>query len=251
MRELHPPPAGVPEVDAVDAYVDVDRVPPPGRPWVAVNMVASVDGATALAGRSGGLGGPADREVFQTLRAAADVVMVGSGTFTAERYGPPRLAAGLQELRRERGRAGQPRIAVVTGRLGLDLTTPFFTESPNVPIVVTVTGAAPQRREAAAAVAEVVECGPGPAVDVRAALAALGDLGAGVVVCEGGPSLNADLVAADLVDEICLSVAPMVAGGHSKAIFGTAALADPPRFHLGHVLEADDGYLFLRYLRAR
>lgn len=251
MRKLYPQPDDAPQADAVGAYLDLDRLAPPGRPWVAVNMVASLDGATAVEGRSGGLGGPADRRLFQTLRAAADVVMVGSGTFNAEGYGPPRLATELQTLRRERALPPQPRIAVVTGSLRLDLTAPFFTESPNVPMVLTVGSADPERRAAAAEVAEVVVCGPGPAVDVTAALVALAGSDAGFVMCEGGPSLNAALVGADLVDEICLTVAPLVTGGHTKTIFDTATLADPRRFRLGHVLEADAGYLFLRYVRDR
>lgn len=251
MRKLYPPPEDAPEVDAVTAYLDVDRPAPRGRPWVAVNMVASLDGATAVEGRSGGLGGPADRGLFQTLRAAADVVMVGSGTFNVEGYGPPRLSAELQALRRERGLPPQPRVAVVTGSLRLDLAAPFFTASPNVPMVLTVGSADPERRAAAVEVAEVCVCGPGPAVDVAAALEVLAGLGAGFVMCEGGPSLNAALVEADLVDEICLTVAPVVAGGHTKTIFDTAALAGPRRFRLGHVLEADAGYIFLRCVRDR
>lgn len=251
MRMLYPPPDGAAAVDPVAAYGDADRPRREGRPWVVVDMIASADGATTLEGRSGGLGAAGDKAVFRSVRAAADVILVGSGTFSADGYGPPRLAADLQHAREARGLARQPRIAVVTGRIGLDLSLPFFTDSPNVPIVVTAQGSDPARREAASQVAEVLVCGAGASVDLAAALAALADRGAVVVVCEGGPSLNADLAAADLVDEVCLTVAPFVAGGHSKTIFAGVDLDGPLRFRLAHVLEADDGYLFLRYVRDR
>lgn len=251
MRRLYPAPDPSAHVDAVAAYVDVDRTAPPGRPWVVVNMISSTDGATALAGRSGGLGGPGDRAIFQTLRAASDVVVVGSGTFTAERYGPPRVSEELQRVRNERGLTAQPRIAVVTGRLGFDLGTPFFVDSPTLPIVVTAQGSDPRRRQAAAAVAEVLVCGSGSSVDAGAAIDALGRVGAGVVVCEGGPTLNADLAAADVVDELCLTVAPLIGGGHTKTLFAGVDLSEALDLRLEHVLEGDDGYLFLRYVRQR
>lgn len=250
MRRLYPRPEGhAVEVDAQTAYCDVAREAPQGRPWVVLDMIASVDGATAAEGRSGGLGGTADRAVFRSLRAAADVILVGSGTFSAEGYGPPRLGSDLQAARRGRGQPPQPRIAVVTGRLGLDLSAPFFTDSPARPIVVTAASADPARRDAATAVADVLVCGPGPRIDLAAAMADLAGTGVAVVLCEGGPTLNADLMAAGLVDEICLSVSPMVVGGTSHRIVADAALAAPVALELAHVLE-EDGFLFLRYLRS-
>jgi len=251
VRKLYPPSEAAADVDPIAAYGDVARPAPDARPWVVVDMISAADGATNIDGRSGGLGGAGDKAVFRSVRAAADVILVGSGTFKADGYGPPRLADDLQQARRARGQAPQPRIAVVTGTLGLDLDAAFFTDSPNRPIVVTAAAADPERREAAAAVSEVVIAGAGASVDVGAALGALADGGARVVVCEGGPTLNADLARADLVDELCLTVAPFVAGGHSKTIFAGAELADPLRFRVAHVLEGDDGYLFVRYLRAR
>lgn len=250
MRRLYPPPEGASVgVDVQVAYSDVSRVTPEGRPWVVLDMVASVDGATAEKGRSGGLGGEADKAVFRSLRAAADVILVGSGTFTAEGYGPPRLGRDLQEARLARRRPAQPRIAVVTGRLGLDLSVPFFTESPTRPIVVTAATSDLARRTAAAAVADVLVCGPGPRIDLASAMAGLAGAGAMVVLCEGGPTLNAHLLEAGLVDEICLSVSPMVAGGASHRIVAGASLDHPVALDIAHVLE-QDGFLFLRYVRA-
>lgn len=252
MRRLFPPPdpaAAGTEVDVARAYAIPPRPSPDGRPWVLLDMVASVDGATAAEGRSGGLGGAGDKAVFRSLRGIADVILVGSGTFTTEGYGPPRLAADLQQSRIQRGQPAQPRIAVATGRLGLDLAGAAFTDSPTRPIVVTVASADADRRAKAAAVADVLVCGPGPRIDLADAMGRLGQAGAAVVLCEGGPTLNADLMAAGLVDEICLTVSPLVAGGGSHRIIADAQLAAPVRFDLAHVLEQDD-FLFLRYVRS-
>ncbi len=130
MRRLWPDPG---EVDDVVAMVAADARPAPGgRPWVLVNMVASLDGAITIADRSGGLGGPADKAMFSALRGVADVVMAGAGTVRAEGYGPARPStpsgpcAGAAE-------AEVPRIAVVTRSLDLDLATPLFTEAVGPP----------------------------------------------------------------------------------------------------------------------
>lgn len=249
MRRLFPPPEGTAvEVDPVAAYADPPRPAPTGRPWVLLDMVASVDGATAADGRSGGLGGAADRAVFRSLRAVADVILVGSATFTTEGYGPPRLGEDLQQVRLERGQPAQPRIAVATGRLGIDVSVPFFTDSPTRPIVVTAGTSDPARREAAARVADVFVCGPGPGIDLADAMVRIAATGAAVVLCEGGPTLNAGLLTAGLVDEVCLTLSPLVVGGTSRRIISDAALDVPVPFGLAQVLE-QDGFLFLRYLR--
>ena len=134
MRQLLPEPA---EVDPVAAHAAAVRPAPEGRPWVALNMVASVDGATALDGVSGGLGGPGDKAVFRALRGVADVILVAAGTVRAEGYGPPRTPPELQEARRARDQAPFPRIAIVSGSLGLDPTSRVFAEAPEPPLVFT------------------------------------------------------------------------------------------------------------------
>ena len=87
MRQLFPEPVG--SVEPLDVYRDLPVVE--SRPAVRLNMISSVDGSTALDGRSGGLGGPADRKVFAALRSLADVVLVAAGTVRAENYGPGSL----------------------------------------------------------------------------------------------------------------------------------------------------------------
>jgi len=246
MRQLLPVPAD--RVDVSDCYARDDRPVPADRPWVVLNMVASIDGATAVAGRSGGLGTPADRAVFTALRALADVIVVGAATVRAEGYGPARTSDAEQQRRLARGQSRFPRIAVVTGRLDLDLSTSLFTESVEPPIILTGTGPSAETLALAAIVAEVHVVGDAH-VDVGAGLAVLAQLGARVVLCEGGPNLNGQLLAQGLVDEICLSVAPVVAGGDSARIIHGAAPVAPEPMRLDRVLEAD-GMLLLRYVRA-
>src|SRR5436189_936743 len=109
----------------------------PASPFVRVNMISSFDGAIAVGGRSGLLGGPADRRVFRVLRSLADVILVGAGTARAEGYGPARLDEAIQARRRARGQSAVPPIAVVTRSCHLDWSTPFFTEAVARSIVVT------------------------------------------------------------------------------------------------------------------
>lgn len=247
-------PSADPELDqaGVAALYTADaRRPPPGRPWLALNMITSVDGATAVDGRSGGLAGVADRVVFHTLRGLADVVVAGAGTVRTENYGPSRPAPEVIAARLARGQAPRPRIAVISGRLALEPGSRLFAElGPDDPrpLVITVATADAGRREALAEVADVVDAGESH-VDPARALAVLADHGARFALCEGGPTLNGTLVAAGLVDELCLTLAPMVVAGDSARLAHGTAPNAPLELDLGHVL-VDEGELLLRYARA-
>jgi len=243
VRQLLPVPSE--SVDLVELYGRLGRSPS-GRPKVRVNMIASVDGAAAVAGRSGGLGGPADRAVFAALRSLADVILVGASTVRDEGYGPVRLDDDARARRVGWGLPPVPPIAVVTRSCQLGWDTPLFRAAEVRPVVVTTRSAADADRERAAAVAEVVVAGDRD-VDLVAALAALRDRGADNVLAEGGPSINGQLVVAGLVDELCVTVAPTVVGGDARRIVAGGATR-PVGLELRHVLEAD-GYLFLRYRR--
>jgi riboflavin biosynthesis pyrimidine reductase len=235
VRQLLPdgPPAGSPERPWA-VYEDQDRTGRDGRPWVLANMVSSVDGSATLAGRSGGLSTSADRELFHHLRGLAGVVLVGASTVRAEGYGPAR------------GEHGPP-IAVVTGTLTLDWGSRFFTEARARPVIVTTAAADPERLARAREVADVVIAGD-ERVELDRAVAELGGRGHGVVLCEGGPSLLAEMAGSGVLDELCLTLAPLLAGGASPRIL-TGALPDAVDLRLASVLE-DEGVLFLRYLRA-
>lgn len=233
--------------DPLAPYLAVPRSPVGERPWVLANMVTSLDGSAAVEGRAGGLSHPADRELFHRLRGLADVILVGAATVRQERYGPARLPDDVQRARTAEGRPAVPDIAVVTRSLDLDLEGRLFAESPShqPPVVVTCAASDPRRRAEVAEVAEVVVAGD-DAVDLDAALAALGRRGASVVLSEGGPALLGQLVHGGLLDELCLTLAPLMGGDPLPISSGPAA--GLVGFRLGHVLTVDSN-LFLRYER--
>jgi riboflavin-specific deaminase-like protein len=245
MRRLFPDPVG--DVDIAHAYRADTRKARDKRPWVVTNFITSLDGAVAVGGRSGELGNASDKAVFHALRAVADVILVGAGTVRAESYGPPRLSPADQERRRSVGQALLPRIAVVSGRLDLDPAARVFNDPSARPLVLTTSNADARRRADLEPVADLVEAGA-TTVDPVEALARLGELGAAVVLCEGGPTLHGALLAAGSVDEVCVSVAPLMVSGDAPRMSGGAVLDPPTSMQLDRVVE-DDGYLFLRYLR--
>ena len=239
MRRLLPTPAA--DVGPRDAYAV------PAERHLRVNMVTSLDGAAAVAGRVGALSGPADQAVLHLLRALADVVLVGAGTIRAEGYGPDLVPSDEQRRRAAGGDPPVPRLAIVSRSLDLDLAAPLFTAPAVRPLVVTSASAPAGRRAEAAEVADVVTVGA-ERVDLPAALDALADRGLRRVLSEGGPHLLAGLFAADLVDELCLAVSPRVTCGHELRVTAGPPLPQPAGLHLAHVLEEDD-FLFLRYTR--
>jgi riboflavin biosynthesis pyrimidine reductase len=219
------------------------------RPWVQVNFVSSADGAATAAGRSHGLSSPADKKVFALGRDLADVVLVGAGTATVEGYRGVKRTEIRAERRARLGLSELPPIAVVTGRCSIDKTTPMVADTLVPPVVLT-TSAAPARcrDELAEAGADVVIAGE-EKVDLHRALAALADRGLRRVCCEGGPHLFGELIAEDLVDQLCLTLAPLVAGGGAPRIAVGAAPVDPRRLQLASAL-TEDGFLMLRYRKA-
>ncbi len=243
VRQLLPDPAD--PIDPIARHAAATRTRPAERPWVICNMIASVDGATAVDGVSGPLGGPGDRAVFTALRSVADVILAAAGTVRAEHYGPPRTPEPQQDERLARGQQRWPRIAVVTRSLDLDLDAELFAGHPVAPIVITTRDADPDRRAAVAERATVITAGDG-GVDLPEALRSLSDHG-DVVLCEGGPSLNGQLAGDGLVDELCLTVAPALANGESARIMHHATSSLTP-LRLAHVWE-QDASLFLRYVR--
>lgn len=218
-------------------------------------MIASLDGAASVDGLSGGLGRPADKAVFGALRAAADAIVVAGRTAMAEDYGPPLpLRPHEQEQRRSEGRADRPRLAVMSGSLPFTPDQRLFSDAEQPPLIYTrtTTPAADQDRVAAMG-AEVIAGEPDAAghVSPESVVADLHRRGLHHIMLEGGPTLNTSFLAAGLVDEIHLSLAPLVVGGASRRIAGgpsgEPAFA-PIDFDLVRVWSGD-GLLFLRYLR--
>jgi riboflavin biosynthesis pyrimidine reductase len=197
---------------------------PDDRPYLVVNMVASVDGRAAIDGRSGPLGGEADKAVFFELRASVDAVLAGTGTMAAEGYGRMIKKPERREQRVRRGLEPEP-LALVLSRSGDVPDIPLLRDPEARPLVLTGEDAEPRsalRR-------------------VRA------EHGVRSVLCEGGPSLNAGLLEAGVVDELFLTVSPLLAAtADPLTIVGPAALDAPVPLELVWALERD-GMLFLRY----
>jgi riboflavin biosynthesis pyrimidine reductase len=237
MRRLLPDPAELDDAGLIDAY----RLPA-GR-HLRVNFVTSLDGSVTVDGRSEGLGSPGDRRIFQVLRALADVVLVGHGTASTEGYRPITAESAVGRLRASIGRPATASIAVVSRRASLDPAGRLVTGAVSPTILVTCAAADAGRREAlAAAGVTVLVCGDDE-VDLPLALDELAALGHEQVLCEGGPALFRDAVAAGLVDELDLSIAAALVGGEQRLLHG---LPTAVRLELRQVLE-EEGTLFTKY----
>lgn len=243
LRSLYPEPAEA--VDVSRAYA----LPGDGMPHLRVNMVSSADGAAAVDGRVGALSGGADQHLLHELRALTDVLLVGAGTVRAEGYGPIELSDEQKRRRVASGQSPTPRLAILTSRLDVDFCSSAFTEAAQPPLLLTTELAEPDRCSAAGSVAEVVIAGE-RRIELRAAVQALSQRGLPRVLSEGGPHVLAQLFTDDLVDELCLAVAPVITCGDEVRTTAGPALPRLAAMRLASVLERDD-FLFLRYTVSR
>ena len=232
--------------DPLAPYLEVDRSRPAHECWVTGHMVAGIDGTAAIDGRVGSLSTAPDQALFRSMRQIADIVMVGAETVRREGYGPVRLSEEARAQRVAAGKPGNPPVAVISRSLDLDWTARLFTDAPGDARthVITCTAADPVRRAEAEKVATVVDAGR-DTVEPAAALRALADLGHRVVLCEGGPTWLGELVAADRLDELCLSISPLM-GGDPLPVCVNPAGSGIARFALKGTM-ADGDTLFLRY----
>lgn len=232
--------------DLEQAYV-VERPARAGRPWVLANMVASLDGSAAIGGRVGGLSGPVDRALFVFLRSLADVVLVGASTVRAEGYGPVRLADAQRSRRRDEGRPETPPLAVVSRSLAFDWDLPVFASSAGPrPVILTAASAGEAAIDAAGDHADVIVTGEA-AVDLGRALEALVERYGPVVLTEGGPTLLGELLTASLLDELCLTLSPVLGGDPLPIVVWPQRERPERELALASVREVG-GHLFLRYL---
>ncbi|MET8676614.1 pyrimidine reductase family protein [Streptomyces sp. NPDC004647] len=257
MRRLIPlPESGIGDIapDDAAALAEVYAYPAAAatRTWLRANMVSSADGAAQLDGLSTGLSGAGDKRIFHVLRALADVILVGQNTVLQENYVPLREPEGdVADRRAAAGQAPVPAIAVVCDEPDrLDYRAPLFTEALVPTVVITTRRASAGRAWAKAVqVADgivVSEPGREDQVDLRAAVVALAERGWTRVLCEGGPTLLAQLAVAGLLDELCLSVSPQVTAGPGKRITHGSVPGAPLHLQLAGLLE-EDGFLFARY----
>ncbi|MGH9056040.1 MAG: pyrimidine reductase family protein [Acidimicrobiales bacterium] len=238
MRRLHPDPIELAGAEDLEGQYLLE----PGR-HVRADFVTSLDGAVEVDGRSGGLGGPADRAVFMALRAAADAILVGAGTVRAEGYGPVVLGDATRRRRSERGQREVPVLVIVSGGADLDPAAKVFAGGSR-PMLITTARAAEARSDLAR-VAELVVCGEA-LVDLEEALDVLASRGLERVLCEGGPSLLGSLLQEGLLDELCLTASPVIAGAGHATLTGQQRLAVPAQLRIEGVMEGD-GMIFSRY----
>lgn len=229
--------------DIADWYSVADR----SAPWARVNFVASLDGSATHNGLSGALTTKPDTRVFDILRRLADVIVVGAGTVRAEGYGPMVLDETSLAWRRAHGLAPQPVFAIVSASLALDPDSAIFTDAPVRPIVITGDAAPREPRQALGRVADILVCG-GEGADTAVMVQQLAERGLPQVHCEGGPHLFGAMVADGAVDELCLTISPMLEGGMGRRITNGAGGVAPEYLSLAQVLAAGDT-LLLRYLR--
>jgi riboflavin-specific deaminase-like protein len=241
MQRLIPDPGETTVEQQLDAYRPWEQARE-GRPFVAANFAATVDGRAAIGGVSGPIGSDADTEMLACLRTRFDAVMIGAGTMRAERYG--RVVAN-QEQRERRERIGLPHdplMVIVSGRLDLPWEAPLFTAGGGRVLIFTTSEAEPP--ETATSLRIVRHEG---SVDVAAALRHLREeRGIRALLCEGGPHLHGQLWAAGLVDELFLTTAPRLTGAEAPRIVEGVPLPNTTELDLAWLLE-QDGELFARY----
>ena len=232
------------ELPQLYAYPDRDAT------WGRANFITSIDGGATADGKTGAMAGPGDRLIFNLLRDLADVIVVGAGTVRIEGYSGAQLGVARRQRRQARGQSEVPRLAIVTksGRLERDMGV--FTRTEVSPLVLTCTAAADETRRLLSDLAEVIDCsGSDPdKVDETALLAMLAARGMHRVLTEGGPMLLGAFIQRNLLDDLCLTIAPYVVGGLARRIAtGPGQLLT--RMRCAHILTDDAGYLYTRYVK--
>jgi riboflavin-specific deaminase-like protein len=214
---------------------------PPDRPYLAVNMVSSLDGKATIEWRTRGLSTELDRELFHHLRTQADAVMVGAGTARNERYGRMAKSDELREKRERGGLARDPLAIVVSGRLDLPADLPLLNEPEQRVLIATGSDATLPGLGQQVEYARVGDDLPLLAARLR------DDYGVRSILCEGGPTLNSYLLAAGLVDELFLTLNPKIAGGAAAlTIVAGRELVEPAELELVSTAEGG-GDLFTRW----
>jgi riboflavin-specific deaminase-like protein len=234
--------SGKPVEDLVGLYMNDERKTE-SRPWVLVNFISSADGGTAIEGKSSSLGDPDDKAVFQALRAVPDVILVGAGTVEAEDYQPVTLDEQRRERRLAAGLTEVPVLAIVSGRLSFNTEARVFSDPEHQPMVITGPRADPVKLAMLGDSADVVILEEVTPAAILARLSA-----AKIILCEGGPTLVGQFVAERMVDELDLTIAPLMIGGRSARIAHGETAEPPVEMRLDRQLIGDRS-LFMRYLK--
>jgi riboflavin biosynthesis pyrimidine reductase len=215
----------------------------PDRPYVVANMISSADGRATLGGRTAGISSDTDRVLFHALRAQVDAVMVGTGTIAIERYGPLARRPEVRERRAALGLPETPLCVTASRSMELPVDTPLFQDPASHVIVLTNS----EREPPPCRCRLTVERLPGAELDLVAGAALLRErYGVRAMLLEGGPTMLASMLDSGLVDELFLSVSPLLVGGDEPSLLEGTALARPLPLGLVSLLE-QESFLYLRY----
>lgn len=238
------------QTDLVELY----RHPAPeAGGWLRSNFVSSLDGSVQGSnGRAGSINTPSDHEIFALHRALADAIIVGASTVRREGYRAVDLTPWQEELRLAEGLAPYPTLVIITKTAHLDPTIAATDagEAGAVLVVTTSGKTAAELNPLRDAGIEVVDTHT-PDIDLARVLDDLAGRGLPRMLCEGGPHLHRDLLAAGLVDEMSLTLAPVVVGGDGLRTTAGDGFAENVDFELQFALLGDDGALFTNYRRLR
>jgi riboflavin-specific deaminase-like protein len=242
VRRLIPDPGPTTVEGQLETYRPWEE-PPEGRPLVAVNFAATVDGRATIGGVSGPIGSATDTAMLAGLRTRFDAVMIGAGTMRAERYGRPVSDPVKREHRERIGLPADPLMVIVSGRLDLPWDAPLFTEGSGTVLIFTASEAEPPPTETPVQVVRHEGF-----VDIVAAMGYLRrEHEVRALICEGGPGLHNELEGAGIVDDLFLTIAPKLVGGDAPRIV-EGELPGIAELELAWLLESD-GELFVRYKR--
>lgn len=220
----------------------------PAVPWVRANFISSLDGVSAVDDSSTGLGNASDRRIFGLLRELSDVILVGAQTVRAEDYGGVRTSERKRERREQAGLSAVPPIAVVTASCDLEPASRLFTDT-SVPPIIFTSHQAPfdNRARLVAAGAQVMEITDSKLTPEHI-LSTLAAMNLNRVLCEGGPSLFGQFVEDDLIDDLCLTIRPLLVGGRGARI-SKSPNASLHAMGCASIILDEDGTLLTRWIR--
>jgi riboflavin biosynthesis pyrimidine reductase len=222
------------------------------RCWVRANMISSLDGGATDDGKAGGLAGPGDRALFARMRQEADVVLVGASTVRIENYSGAQMSVAQRQDRARRGQSEVPPIAVVTHGADFEHDAKIFTRSEVPPLIMTSREIVADARGRLGSTAEVIDASGAQTdrVDPAVILEIFAERGLLRVLSEGGPGMISLLIEHDLLDELCVTIAPVLVGGQARRI-ATGEGEAHTRMRRSHLLSDDEGYLYTRYVKER
>jgi riboflavin-specific deaminase-like protein len=240
VRLLYPEPRETTPEDLASG-LRLGDLAPPERPHLALNMVSSLDGKATIGWRTRGLSSELDRRLFHHLRTQADAVMVGAGTVRVERYGRMVKSEELRDKRRAEGLEPDPVAVIVSARLDLPADLPLLGEPEQRVVIATGSDAS---LPGLAAQVDYLRVGD----DLPVLMARLREeYDVRSVLCEGGPTLNSHLLAAEVVDELFLTLHPKLTGGAAAlTIVAGRTLIAPAELELVSLAEGEDD-LFTRW----